>query len=97
MSSSSTEHIEAVVDQHVLCEGFSRQPLTKKRSAEPLRHNLTAVQHDLPDAVKVVKEYHHKLIKHFNHLYHNNFESELMVEHCVKKNLELLTCNTATR
>ena len=78
MSSSSTEHIEAVVDHHVLCEGFSRQPLTKKRSAEPLpkrgpgrpRKRLflleTAVQHDLSGAVKVVEEYHHELVKQFS-------------------------------
>ena len=89
VNSSSTEHIEAVIDHHVLCEGLVGSRLLK-REVQNLcrprkRHNLTAVQHDLRDAVKVVEEYHHELVEHFYHLYLNNFASELMVEHRVKK------------
>ena len=38
-----------------------------------------AVHHDLSDAVKMVDEYHHELVKYFSHLYLDNFESDLMV------------------
>ena len=74
----------------------TRQPPTKKRTAEPLPKRgpgcrprkrpclqvalEPAVHHDLSDAVKMIDEYHHELVKHFSHLYLDNFESDLMVE-----------------
>ena len=79
----------------------TRQPLTstKKRRAEPLpkrgpgrprkrpclRAEPAVYPHDLSDAVKVVDDYHAKLEKHFSHLYLDKFESELLVEHRVRK------------
>ena len=73
----------------------TRQPLTKKRRAEPLPKQgpgrpckrpclqaapESAVYHDLSDAVKVVDEYHDELVKHFSHLYLDNFECICPVE-----------------